>query len=73
MTKRGGVTMSEYKLKTPKGVEKTVVGVHKKIEDTVVGTYKKIEESIVGAYKKVEEKFVDTFLEKVSDKEEKKD
>lgn len=54
--------MSEYKLKTPKV-----------IEDTVVGTYKKIEDGVVGAYKKVEEKFVDTFLEKVSDKEEKQD
>lgn len=54
--------MSDYKLKTPKN-----------IENTVVGTYKKIEESVVGTYKKIEEKFVDTFLEKVSEDEEKQD
>lgn len=65
--------MSQYKLKTPKAAEKTVVGIYKKIQDIVVGTYKKIEDSVVGAYKKVEEKFVNTFLEKASDKEEKKD
>ena len=34
--------MSEYKLKTPKGVEKTVVGVHKKIEDTVLEPIEKL-------------------------------
>lgn len=59
--------MSEYKLKTPKGVEETVVGAYKKIEDAVVGTYKKIEDGAVSGYKKVEKKFVDAFLEKVND------
>lgn len=44
--------VSDYKLKTPKLVEKTVVG-----------AYKKIETGVVGAYKKIEDKFVDTFLE----------
>lgn len=62
MTKKGEGIMSDYKLKTPKN-----------IENTVVGTYKKIEESVVGTYKKIEEKFVDTFLEKVSEDEEKQD
>lgn len=59
--------MSEYKLKTPKGVEDTVVGAYKKIEDAVVGTYKKIEDGAVSGYKSVEKKFVDAFLEKVDD------
>lgn len=45
--------MSEYKLKTPK-----------KVEETVVGSYKKIERCVVGTYKKIEDKFVDTFLER---------
>lgn len=48
----------EYKLKTPKV-----------IEESVVGTYKKIEEGVVGTYKKIEGKFVDTFLEKVEPEE----
>lgn len=55
--------MSEYQLKTPKKVEKAVVGTYHKIEDTVVGAYKKVEAGAVGSYKKVEKKFVDTFLE----------
>lgn len=50
--------MSQYKLKTPKAVEKAVVG-----------TYRKIETGVVGAYKKIEDKFVDTFLEKVDEPE----
>lgn len=45
--------MSVYKLKTPKAIEKTVVGV-----------YKKIENGTVGAYQKIEDAFVKTFLEK---------
>lgn len=48
--------MSQYKLKTPKGME-----------ETVVGAYKKIESGVVGAYKKIEGRFVDTFLEKIED------
>lgn len=52
----GGKAVSEYKLKTPK-----------KIEETVVGSYKKMESSVVGAYKKIENKFVDAFLEKAAD------
>lgn len=51
--------MADYKLKTPKAVEKTVVGAYKAIENGVVGTYKKIED-----------KFVDTFLEKTEPPEE---
>ena len=46
--------MSEYKLKTPKF-----------IENTVVKAYKGIENSVLRTYKKIEDKFVDTFLEKV--------
>lgn len=52
--------MTEYKLKTPKGVEKTVVG-----------TYKKIEGAVTGAYKSIEDKFVDTFLEKTGTSDDK--
>lgn len=52
--------MPEYKLKTPKLVEKTVVG-----------TYKKIESGVTGAYQKIEDKFVETFLEQVKKPEEK--
>ncbi|MFV0400344.1 MAG: hypothetical protein ACK5LX_06945 [Oscillospiraceae bacterium] len=44
----------DYKLKTPKAVE-----------NTVVKAYKGIENGVVGAYKKIEDKFVETFLEKV--------
>lgn len=44
--------MAEYKLKTPKAIEKTVVGAYKKIESGVTETYKKIEDA-----------FVHTFLE----------
>jgi len=44
--------MKEYKLKTPK-----------KIEKAVVGTYQKIEDGVVNSYKKIENKFVSTFLE----------
>ena len=46
--------MSEYRLKTPKVIEKRVLGAYQSVEDTVVGVYKSIED-----------KFVDTFLEKV--------
>ena len=46
--------MTEYKMKTPKIVE-----------DTVVKAYKGIENGVVSAYKKIEDKFVDTFIEKV--------
>lgn len=45
--------MSEYKLKTPKGIEKAVVGGYQRIEDWVTGTYHRIED-----------RFVETFLEK---------
>lgn len=48
--------MSEYRLKTPKVIEKRVLGAYQSVEDTVVGVYKSIED-----------KFVDTFLEKVED------
>ncbi|MGN0520427.1 MAG: hypothetical protein ACI4LB_06765, partial [Candidatus Fimenecus sp.] len=51
--------MKEYKLKTPK-----------RVEETVVGAYKKIETAAVDTYKKVEKKFVDTFLEEVPASEE---
>lgn len=45
--------MSSYQLKTPKAIEKAVVG-----------TYRKIEDSVVGTYQKIENKFVETFLDK---------
>ena len=48
--------MAEYKLKTPKA-----------IENTVVGAYKAIENGVVGTYKKIEGKFVDAFLERVEE------
>lgn len=64
--------MTNYRLKTPKAVEKTVTEAYQKIEDGVVGTYKKIEDSVVGAYKKIEDQFVAAFLEKVEEPEEKK-
>lgn len=57
--------MTEYKLKTPKGVEKLVTGTYEKIRDGVVDTYEKIESTVVDNYQKIEDKFVDTFLEKV--------
>ena len=59
--------MGEYQLKTPKNVEKAVVGTYQKIEDTVVGTYHKMENAVVGAYKKVGRSFADTFLEKTGE------
>ncbi len=54
--------MADYRLKTPKFIEKSVVQAYQKIEDGVVGTYKKIED-----------KFVETFLEKVEAPETEKD
>lgn len=45
--------MAEYKLKTPKA-----------IENTVVKAYHKVENGVVGAYKKIEGRFVDAFLER---------
>lgn len=48
--------MSEYKLKTPK-----------LIENTVMGAYKKTEKALVGTYQKIEDKFVKTFLEKTNE------
>lgn len=65
--------MSEYKLKTPKAIEKAVTGSYQKIERGVVGSYQKVEAGVVGAYKKIEQKFVDTFLEKIEDKEDNMD
>ena len=59
--------MSNYKLKTNKKVEESVVGIYKKIEDTVVNSYKSIENGAVNTYKKIEDKFVETFLEKTND------
>ena len=56
--------MTDYRLKTPKGVEKLVTGTYEKIRDGVVDTYEKIENTVVGSYQKIEDKFVDTFLEK---------
>lgn len=56
--------MTDYQLKTPKGVEKLVTGTYEKIRDGVVDTYEKIESTVVGNYQKIEDKFVDTFLEK---------
>lgn len=44
--------MPEYKLKTPKAIEKAVAG-----------TYQKIEGAVVGAYRKIEDRFVSAFLE----------
>ena len=64
--------MKEYKLKTPKRVEETVVGAYKAIENGAVGAYKKIETAAVDTYKKVEKKFVDTFLEEVPAQESEK-
>lgn len=49
----------EYKLKTPKVVE-----------NTVIKAYKGIENGVVGAYKKIEDKFVESFLEKVAPEKE---
>lgn len=43
----------QYKLKTPKF-----------IENTVVRAYKAVERGAVGTYKKIENAFVSTFLEK---------
>ncbi len=57
--------MTDYRLKTPKFVEKSVVETYQKIEDGVVGAYQKIEDGVVGAYKKIEDKFAESFLEKV--------
>lgn len=48
--------MAQYKLKTPKAVE-----------NTVVKAYRRIQDRVVGAYKKIEAKFVDTFLERVDE------
>ena len=64
--------MTNYKLRTPKKVEDTVVGTYKKIEEGVVGGYKKIEEGVVGGYKKIENKFVETLLEEKAKSEDKK-
>jgi len=61
--------MADYKLKTPKGVEKLVTGTYEKIRDGVVDTYEKIEDTVVDTYQKIEDKFVDTFLEKVEPEE----
>ena len=61
--------MADYKLKTPKGVEKLVAGTYEKIRDGVVDTYEKIEDTVVDKYQKIEDKFVDTFLEKVEPEE----
>lgn len=44
--------MAEYRLKTPKGIEKAVTG-----------AYQAIENSVVGAYQKIEDAFVEKFLE----------
>lgn len=49
----------QYKLKTPKV-----------IEDTVIKTYENIENSVIDTYKKIENKFVDTFLEEAKNTEE---
>lgn len=65
--------MSNFKLKTPKGVEETVVGAYQKVEDTVVGAYKKIEAGAVGSYQKIEQKFTETFLEPVEAAEQKQE
>ena len=56
--------MTDYQLKTPKGVVKLVTGTYEKIRDGVVDTYEKIESTVVGNYQKIEDKFMDTFLEK---------
>ncbi len=61
--------MTDYKLKTPKGVEKLVTGTYEKIRDGVVDTYEKIEDTVVDTYQKIEDKFVDTFLENVESEE----
>lgn len=50
---------THYRLKTPKGVERAVVG-----------TYQKIEDGVVGAYKGIEKRFIDAFLEPVKEDEE---
>ena len=40
----------QYKLKTPKAIERTVVKAYKAIERGVVGTYKKIENAFVSTF-----------------------
>ncbi|MFV0394608.1 MAG: hypothetical protein ACK5LC_09465 [Coprobacillaceae bacterium] len=72
--------MTQYKLKTPKGIENTVVKGYKKIEKTFVNNFLeedsdsdsgynikpgKIGQGFIKTYKKIENKFVDTFLEEV--------
>ena len=56
--------MSDYRLKTPAGLDKAIE-TYEKIRDGVVDTYEKIEDTVVGTYQKIEEKFVDTFLENI--------
>ena len=50
----------QYKFKTPKGIENTVVRAYKAIESGVVGTYKKIENAFVSAFLEKAEKPSDT-------------
>ena len=71
--------MGEYKIKNQEKTAEMVRKAYQKVEDAVVGTYKKIENGVVdayqrvedtalGGYQKIEKKFVDTFLEKVEDR-----
>ena len=43
--------MSDYRLKTPAGLDKAIE------------TYEKIEDTVTGPYQKIEDKFVDAFLD----------
>ena len=54
--------MSDYKLKTPAGLDKAIE-TYEKIRDGVVDTYEKIEDTVTGTYQKIEDKFVDAFLD----------
>ena len=55
--------MSDYKLKTPAGLDKAIE-TYEKIRDGVVDTYEKIEDTVTGTYQKIEDKFVDAYLTK---------
>ena len=54
--------MSDYRLKTPAGLDKAIE-TYEKIRDGVVDTYEKIEDTVTGTYQKIEDKFVDAFLD----------
>lgn len=54
--------MPQYRLKTPRAIEKALVG-----------TYKRIERAVTGAYRKIEGGFVRAFLERTDAPDDKTD